>query len=148
MASEFEIVDVWACRFPDKATFEEYVRELPLEDDECPLSAFICDQCQRWYDHDFFGSYFHCEPSSDIERLLQEGHAFASSYGQSVAEVHHRLGLGPANATITMFGEQVRNPRSVERQVYRVSYLGRFPCKPDEHPEWLLRLVRGESYEA
>jgi hypothetical protein len=134
MASEFEVVDVWACQFCDRAAFEEYVRELPRDDIDEPLSEFISDQGQPWYDHDFFGFHFHAEASADIERLLREGHAFAASYAAAAAEAHRRLGLGPANATITVWGEEVRNPRSVRRRAYQVDYLGRFPCQPDEHP--------------
>src|SRR5689334_4642506 len=64
-----EIVDVWACRFPDQAAFEAYMRELPRDDLDGPLSEFISDQGQAWYDHDFLGSHFHGEPSADVERL-------------------------------------------------------------------------------
>jgi hypothetical protein len=144
MASEFEIVDVWACRFPSQAAFEEYMRELPREDSDEPLSEFISDQCQEWYDHDFLGCHFHGEPSLDVERLLRDGHAFAASYAASAADAPRRLNLGPANATITMWGEEVRSPRSVHRNAYQVDYLGRFPCKPDEHPEWFKRILEGD----
>src|SRR5438132_642697 len=99
MASEFEVVDVWSCMFADRAAFEDYVRELPRDDLDEPLSEFISDQGQEWYDHDFMGAHFHGEPTTDIAQLLQEGHAFAASYAAAAAEVHRRLGLGPANAT-------------------------------------------------
>lgn len=74
MAREFEVVDIWACHFADQSAFDEYIRELPREDLDDPLSEFISDQGQSWYDHDFIGCHFHSKPHTDIERLLREGH--------------------------------------------------------------------------
>lgn len=131
MASEFDTVDVWACRFADRAAFDEYVRELPREDDEEPLSEFISDQCQPWYDHDFLATHFHDEASADIERLLTAGHAHATSYAAQAAAVAKQRGIGPCNATITLWGEEAKTPRTVHRKAYRVEYLGRFACDPN-----------------
>jgi hypothetical protein len=131
MAWEFEVVDVWVGHFPDEATFDSYVEELPRVSDDDPLSEFVSDMGQRWYDHDFLGTCYHGGPSEDIAALLGKGHAFAASYADAAAEAHRRLGLGPANVTITMWGEEIRNPRSVRRPSYRLDYLGRFACDPD-----------------
>jgi hypothetical protein len=131
MASEWDVVDVWVGLFPNQQAFDEYVRELPRDDLEDPLSEFISDMGQPWYDRDFMGAHFHGDPSPDVQRLLATGHAFASSYAGQAAEAYRRLGLGPVNATITVWGEEVRRPRSVQRRAYRLAYLGRFPCKPD-----------------
>lgn len=131
MPSDFEIVEVWACRFTDRAAFEEYVREMPRDDIEEPLSEFISDQGRPWYDHDLFGAAFHDEPSADIEKLLRAGHAFASSYAPTAAAVARQRGLDECNATITLWGENSWDPRTVRRRAYHVEYLGRFPCDPD-----------------
>jgi hypothetical protein len=131
MATEFEIVDVWSCRFADRAAFEEYVRELVQEDEDEPLSEFISDQGEPWYDHDFLATRFQDEPSADIEAMLRDGHPRAEIYAPAAALAHRTRGLGPANGTITLGGATLPKPRSVQRKAYRVDYLGRFPCRRD-----------------
>ena len=130
MASEWNVVDVWVGLFPSQTAFDEYVRELPREDLDDPLSEFISDMGQPWYDHDFMGAHYHAEPSRDIKRLLNAGHAFAASYDTPAEAAYRQRDLGPINVTITVWGEEVRQPRSVQRQAYRLDYLGRFNCDP------------------
>jgi LmbE family N-acetylglucosaminyl deacetylase len=130
MSSESTVLDVWSCHFASKTAFEEYIQELPREDLEDPLTEFISDQCQPWYNHEVMEAHFHEDASSDVAQLLRNKHAASESYAAAVGEVYQRLGYGLVNATITMKRGEVRKPRSVLRKAYRVDYLGQFSCKP------------------
>jgi Immunity protein 22 len=129
MATEGTVVHVWSGHFPDRATFDAYIKELPRDDLEEPLSEFISDQGHPWYDHDWFVACFVDAPSTDIVSLLKNGHAWASSYADNAVEEYRRLGLGPVNATFTLADDVPWKPRSVKRRTYRVDYIGFYPIE-------------------
>lgn len=127
MATEGTVVHVWSGHFPGRATFDTYIKELPREDLEDPLSEFISDQGHPWYDHDWFSGCFFDKPSTDVAEMLTTGHGWGNSYVTAAAEEFRRLGLGPVNATFTLADDVSWKPRSVKRRTYRVDYLGFFP---------------------
>lgn len=132
---EFRVVDIWIGRFRSEHSFDAYLAEIYSDDDDVPLSRFAADQNQTFYDHDFIEAGFG-NLTDDFSKLI-DGHSFANSYIDAASDAFMASGIRSANVVILAFGQEIHNPRSVERSSYSLMYLGRFDCSPDRATEAL-----------
>jgi hypothetical protein len=128
MESPWDVVDVWVGSFRDAAAFAEYCEELERDDPDDPISQFADDMGQVFIDHDLFLGLFHDPPGEDLAVRLGK-HTVGAAASVAAEAEYRRQGLGLFNATITVFGEDVKNPRSVVRRHYRLDYVGQFRCR-------------------
>src|SRR5579872_2663201 len=96
-----ETCDFWIGSFPSEDAFSEYVGEDPRyyelmdTDNEVPLSRFIEDQGQDWYDHDMIEMGFKATAGSVAE--LVKGYSYADQYADELARRATEIGLAGAN---------------------------------------------------
>ena len=126
MASEFNVVDVWAGHFSSPDALTEYLKETYSGDYDQPISHFARDQDQIYYDHDFLESnYF--EATQSFNTVL-ESCSFADFFAEDASAAYVARRLPPATVAVLAFGPVIQKPRSVERQEYQLFYLGRYQC--------------------
>jgi hypothetical protein len=130
MAAEFRIVDIWIGTFASEAAFEGYLHETYGDEDDTPMSKFAADMGQTFYDHDFLEAAYHDEPSTELGPLLAD-HSFARSYSPDAVAAFHRLAPGMINTVILIWGQEIKNPKSVRGTDYDLHHLGRFDSDPD-----------------
>lgn len=131
MADEFEIIDVWLCRFPSKADADAYFEENYDEvDDECPISPFAADMDQVSYDHDFMErGEFHDPPMNDAGEAIAPS-SFSSSYHAAVVQAFRLRPFAPFNCVLLVWNREIEKPISVDKPGRTLHYLGRFDCDP------------------
>jgi hypothetical protein len=129
MAKEYEIIDIWIGTFPTKSALAEYLAETYTDDDSAPISRLAADMGQKFYDHDFLEHSFHLSPSSDIRARLGP-HSFSRSYVEAAAAAFESGGTSSFNTILLVWGKRITHPSSVQRDDYRLQYLGRFACAP------------------
>ena len=132
MAEEFEIVDVWLCRFPSEASADAYFAETYGDhDDDHPISLFASDMGEWFYDHDFMEQGdFHDPPVYDVAKAVAS-HSFSSSYLADVVEAFRSNPFAPFNMVFMMYDREIERPVSVYRPDRTLHYLGRFACDPE-----------------
>jgi hypothetical protein len=116
----------WLGHFPNEKRVAEYLAEVFDDEDEdrkhTPLSEFAADQGEKWYDHDFMEHGFKKNAKS-VEDLVN----CYSYYEQWSAELARRAaeaGLTKLNMLIFICKDQIDEPRSIEREEYRLHYMG------------------------
>src|SRR5215203_243105 len=104
MPKEFEVVDVWLCRFPSAEAADAYFDEAYDEDDDDrPISQFASDMGERFYDHDFVErGEFHDPPVGDVATALA-AHSFSSSYLSKVVEASRSKPFAPFNSVLLVW---------------------------------------------
>jgi len=119
MAEEFEIVDIWLCRFPSVTAADAYFAKT-YGDDDRPISQFAADMGERFYDHDFMEQgRFHDPPVNDLAKAVAR-HSFSSSYSAEVVEGFRLNPFAPFNIVLMMCN------REIERQCRLLSQIGRY----------------------
>lgn len=124
LVDSFKVVDVWVGTFTSLESFEAYLSESYEGEDE-PISRFAADQEQSFYDHDFLQAELR-EPTTDLVGLM-EGAQGLHLFVLPATAAYRRLGVGPVNAYLLVYGMQIHQPRSVEGPGYHLDYLGQFP---------------------
>lgn len=124
-----ETCDFWIGVFPNWDVFSGYVGEDPryyeLVDtkDEVPLSKFIKDQGQDWYDHDMIEVGFKADSRSVVE--LVEGYSYADQYADELARRADKIGISGANGFLFIRGGEITDPRSVTKEDFTFWYVGK-----------------------
>jgi len=132
MADECNTVDVWVGRFPSSASADAYFHE-QFDDEQRPVSAFAGDQGELFIDHDFMEHESRDSPSADLAGGLSRA-SFSSSY---VREVVAAFGTSPVSSfdtVVLVWGKQIKQPVSVNKESVDLHYLGRFACDPQALP--------------
>jgi hypothetical protein len=125
MAKEY---DIWVGTFPTATALAGYLAETH-SDDSVPISRLAADMGQRFCDHDFLEHSFHDAPSSDIRARL-EPHSFSRAYVEAAAAAFESAAAPSFNTILLVWGKRIAHPSSVQRDGYRLQYLGRFRCNP------------------
>ena len=135
MAKEFDVVDIWLCRFPSEEAADAYFEETYDEDDDDrPISGFAADMGERFYDHDFMErGDFHHPPVSDVSEAVAP-HSFSSSYLAEVVAAFRSKPLAQFNAVLLVWNREIEHPVSVAEPGRTLHYLGRFKCDPAAEP--------------
>ncbi|WP_165228678.1 immunity 22 family protein [Aquisphaera insulae] len=135
MAAEFEIVDVWLCRFSSDEEADAYFEETYDEDDEDrPISQFAADMGERFYDHDFVERGEFLDPPGDDIAAALGRHSFSSSYLADVVQQSRSASIAPFNLVLLVWNAEISNPKSVTLPGRELQYLGRFRCDPGAEP--------------
>jgi hypothetical protein len=123
-----ETCDFWIGVFPSEDAFSEYVGEDPRyyalvdTEDAVPLSRFIRDQGEDWFDHDLVEMGFKADAGSVAE--LVKGHSYADQYAEELARRANESGLSAANGFLFIRGGEIAEPRSVTTVEFRFLYVG------------------------
>jgi hypothetical protein len=125
MAGEWDVVDLWVCRFQSADAVESYFAETYGQGDDVPISAFAADMGAGFYDHDFVYREFHEPPAHALEEALERWPHLAWAHPRML-EAFRRSPLAPFNLFLVAFGGEIEQPRSVELPDRRLHYLGRF----------------------
>lgn len=135
MAKEFEVVDVWLCRFPAEEAADRYFEETYDEDDDDrPISQFAADMGERFYDHDFLErGDFHNPPIKDVANAVAL-HSFSSSYLADVVEASGAKPYSGFNCVLLVWNREIEHPVSVAKPGRTLHYLGRFKSNPAAGP--------------
>lgn len=124
-----ETCDFWLGVFPGEDAFSAYVGEharyytLAGTEDAVPLSRFIGDQGDDWFDHDLVEMGFRADAGSVAE--LVRGHSYADQYAAELARRADAVGLAGANCFLFVRGGEIAEPRSVVTAEFRFLYVGR-----------------------
>lgn len=124
-----ETCDFWIGVFPSEDSFSEYVGEDPRyyelqdTDDQVPLSKFIQDQGDDWYDHDMIEMGFKANARSIAE--LVKGHSYADQYADELARRANEIGLSRVNGFLFIRGGVITEPRSVNKEHFTFWYVGK-----------------------
>jgi hypothetical protein len=120
--------DFWVGVFQDEYAFSEYVGEDPryyeLRDtpDEIPLSRFIRDQGQTWFDHDLIEMGFKADAQTVAE--LVEGYSYADQYAEELSVRVRQAGLSGVNGFLFIRGGEIERPRSIKTEDIDFRYVG------------------------
>jgi hypothetical protein len=131
MAKEFESVDIWVGSFPSEERLTKYVEETYSEkDDNAPISQFAADMAQSFYDHDFMERGFLPKATANFRTLIGR-HSFSASYFDAAHAAFNKLGPREVDTCVMMWGNEIKNPKSIKKKAYSLYYIGRFSCDPD-----------------
>src|SRR5215510_14275913 len=97
-----DLVSVWLGTFPNKAAFDEYLKEgyEATDEDEFPKCHFWEDLGIRWHDHDFQEAIFR-DDIVPIEELVLSV-SWVDSYKANLLKRCKELGIAKANAVIVI----------------------------------------------
>jgi hypothetical protein len=127
MAEEFEVVDVWLCRFPSEAAADTYFEETYGDDDRL-ISQFGADMGERFYDHDFIErGAFYDPPITSVADAVA-AHSYSSSYLAEVIDAFHSKPCVPFKTVLLVWNREIERPASVAHPERALDYLGRFEC--------------------
>ena len=131
MTKEFQVVDVWLCRFPSVEAVDAYFEETYDEENyDRPISQFAADMGERFYDHDYIErGDFHEPPVSDVARVVAL-HSFSSSYLSQVVEAFRLKPFAPFNTVLLVWNREIAHPVSIAKPGRTLHYLGRFSSDP------------------
>ena len=109
MAEEFQVVDVWLCRFPSAEAADAYFEET-YEDDDRPISQFAADMSEQFYDHDFMEcGDFYDPPVNDVTKSVAL-HSFSSSYLTEAVEAFRSNPFTPFNLVLMLWNREIEHP--------------------------------------
>ena len=144
MSNRTETSDFWVVFVKDEDAFSEYFGEStdyyqaifghnpafvrPAKKghprtDLPPLSHFIGDQGQDWYDHDMSEMGFKADALTVCE--LVKGASYSDQWAGELASRVAALGIGKVNGFCFMTSGAVAKPRSVTLQDFTVHYVGK-----------------------
>lgn len=124
-----ETCDFWVGVFPSEEAFSQYVGEDPqyyeLSDTEnaIPLSRFIGDQGENWFDHDLTEMGFKADVGSVAE--LVRGHSYSDQYADELTWRAAEIGCAKANGFLFIRGGEISIPRSVSGDDFTFHYVGK-----------------------
>ena len=141
--SRTETADFWVGVFRDESTFyeyfgesDEYYRRLddnpafvavprkgnPRTPGTIPLSRFIGDQGQDWYDHDMAEMGFSAEATT-IQELV-DGYSYSDQWADELALRVTQLDIGSVNAFCFITSGTVTHAKSVKCVDFVLEYVG------------------------
>ncbi len=123
-----ETCDFWVGVFPSEEVYSGYVGENPRfyelldTEDAVPLSRFIHDQGEDWFDHDLIEMGFKANAGSVAE--LVQGYSYADQYADELARRSTEVGITGANGFLFIRGGEIAEPRSVTAEDFTFRYVG------------------------
>jgi hypothetical protein len=124
-----ETSDFWVGVFPSEEAFFNYVGEHPryyelVETEEAvPLSLFIRDQGENWFDHDMIEMGYNANADSIAE--LVQGHSYADQYSDELTRRAAEVGCAKANGFLFIRDDEIAEPRSVAAEDFTFKYVGK-----------------------
>jgi hypothetical protein len=129
-----ETCDFWVGVFPSEEAFCEYVGEddinyykLQDTDNAVPLSRFIHDQGEEWYDHDLIEMGFK-EHAGSIAELVK-GYSYSDQYAEELTRRVNEIGLTGVNGFLFIRSGEISEPRTAKTDAFEFWYVGRITYK-------------------